>query len=160
MAAIHISDQPSVVASPAFAGLGIRVPLSESPSEAWLELLSTKGLPGKGHRLVADGIEFYLDRGSHDVLGTMKRLAEAIEATSAEFDAARAELARLASRAAEGRRAAQEKIDRQLSDWWSQNRPPEAASSDVAPAEGTAMPAVTEGAPDTKQADPPQEAAQ
>jgi hypothetical protein len=156
--AIRISGQPRVVSSPAFAGLGIRVPLSERPSEPWLELLSTKGLPGKGHRLVDDGIEFYLDRGSRDVLGTMKRLAEAIEATSAEFDSSGAELAQRASRGAEARRAAQEKIDRHLSDWWSQNRPPEVTPPEVPPAEGKAMPAATDSTPDPENPDPGEQA--
>ena len=80
---IRVAGAPSLVENPAFAGLTIRVPLNKAPSKAWLDLLALQELPGKGHRLVDDALDFHLDRGAHDVRAAMRKIALAIIRTNA-----------------------------------------------------------------------------
>src|SRR4051812_8436583 len=111
---IYISGQPTLVESPGFAGITVRVPLSEAPPEAWLDRLLAQGLVGKGYRVVDDSLHFFLDRGSRDIQNTMKRLNDAVNATSAEWDANAAQHDARAERVQQGRRAADAKLNRQL----------------------------------------------
>lgn len=115
---VQISGPPTPVENPAFAGLTVHVPLNELPTKVWLDLLAVQPLPGKGHRLASEALEFHLDRDSHDVLAAMKKIGEAISAANAEYAVHGQQLEAGATKAEQRHANSVEKISRQLEEWW------------------------------------------
>lgn len=115
---IRVAGAPSLVENPAFAGLTIRVPLNKAPSKAWLDLLALQELPGKGHRLVDDALDFHLDRGAHDVRAAMRKIALAIIRTNAKYGVHGDKLDAGQAKASVIQEDAMAKITDQLQDWW------------------------------------------
>jgi hypothetical protein len=133
--AVEISGAPTPVENPAFAGLTVRVPLSEAPTKVWLDLLALEELPGKGHRLGGEALEFHLDRDSHDVSAAMRKVSKAISGANAKYAVYGQQLEAGATRAEHRHAASVEKISRQLEDWWGGEHSkdvPEIASAQVA----------------------------
>ena len=125
---IEITGAPTAVSSPGFAGDAVRIPLSEEPTAAWLDHLRRQPLPGKAHRLDGAALEFYLDRDSRDVVGAMKRIADAIAATNTSSAAAAEDDAKAEERLREATDGRREKINRLLEEWWTKRQEKAAAS--------------------------------
>ena len=123
------------VDGPAFAGVTVRVPLTEEPSQAWLDLLALQAIPGKGHRVAGAAVEFYLDRGTTNVQEVIKVIAAAITKTSTELAPMLADLEAKAEADRNGATAYRGMVDRRLDTWWSEQRPaelPQATDDSVA----------------------------
>jgi hypothetical protein len=120
---IEISGTPTPVPCPRFAGLTIRVPLTEEPTKVWLDLLALQSLPGKGFRLDGAALEFHLDRNDHDVLSAMRKLADAIAKTGEVYERQGAQQEAGATRAEERDANLVRKVSGQLQQWWEDHAP-------------------------------------
>jgi hypothetical protein len=120
---VEISGPPVPVDSPRFAGVTIRVPLSETPTEAWLDVLVLQDLPGKGHRLDGAALEVHLDRGSRDVKAAMNTITQGIDKTNQLYEREKTEIESRASGPGKRAEAVKQKVTRLLDEWWKSRRP-------------------------------------
>lgn len=134
---VEISGAPTPVSGPGFPGLTVSVPLSEVPTEVWLDLFALEDLPGKGHRLNASTLEFHLDRDSHDVVKSMDAIQSAIDAANQKYDEAGAQLEAGSSKAGQRSDAVHAKTSRLLEEWYERQRPSESAAGETAIEAGT-----------------------
>jgi hypothetical protein len=119
--AIEITGAPMPIESPAFAGVTLRVPLSEQPTSAWLNVLVTQAtLPGRGHRVTSRSIDIHLGHTEKDVKKALRDLDQAIAETNEKYDADRAILEQHTPRTTAQRPAAMEKITRYCDEWWTE----------------------------------------
>jgi hypothetical protein len=119
--AIEITGPPVPIQSPSFAGVTLRVPLSEEPSAAWLDVLVVhEKLPGKGHRASGGSIDFHLGRGDRDVGKALREIDAAIASTNAKYEADRALLEQRARGPAARAQATIEKVAPLCESWWAE----------------------------------------
>ena len=119
--AIEITGPPVPIQSPSFAGVTLRVPVSEQPSAAWLDVLvSHDKLPGKGHRVHANAIDFHLARGDRDVGKALREIDTAIASTNKQYEANRDLLDQRARGPAARADAAIEKVTGICESWWTE----------------------------------------
>jgi hypothetical protein len=122
--AIEIAGPPVPIQSPSFAGVTLRVPLSEEPSAAWLDVLvSHDKLPGKGHRVNAEAIDFHLGRGDRDVGKALREIDAAIVSTNEKYETNRDLLEQRARGPAARAHAAIEKVTGICESWWAERTP-------------------------------------
>lgn len=118
---VEIAGPPVPVQSPAFAGVTLRVPLSEEPSAAWLDVLvGQEKLPGKGHRVTGCAIDFHLGRGDRDVDKALRDIDSAIAQTNVQYAADAALLEQRAGGPAARAAAAIERVTPLCATWWAE----------------------------------------
>ena len=119
--AVEIAGTPTLASNgPGFAGITIAVPLSEAPTEVWLDLLALGELPGKGHRLRGATLEMHLDRDAHDVMAAMRKVESAIQVANEQYAEYGKQLEAGAEKADQIGQDARAKIERLLERWWSE----------------------------------------
>ena len=117
--AIEISGAPVPAQSPRFAGVTLRVPLSEEPSGAWLDVLVAQAkLPGKGHRIEGSVLELHLSHGDRDVRKALRNLDAAVASANERYAADRELLEQEARGPATRAEAAARKIAPLCAEWW------------------------------------------
>lgn len=114
------------VENPAFAGMTLRVPLSEEPTSAWLNVLVMQPkLPGRGQRLSTNAIELHLGHTEKDVKRALRDLGEAISAANAQYAENDVALEQRSPRSATERTSAIDKLNTLCQEWWAERGPSE-----------------------------------
>ena len=117
---LAITGAPHLAEEPSFGALAILVPLSETPSDAWLQHLRATRLPGYAHKKAESGLVFHLDRNDQDVVRAMRGIAEAIEAANIAAAGSAETDRKAAIKWDSAIKSKREKIDKKLGEWWEQ----------------------------------------